>query len=98
MLNELVNSGVKYRPDDVLAVTQKVDDKLVWLEDVNLKTALEYIMRHADDSAAKGISKNQIQNLFMKALNKGGIVGYQGKGKVDLYMKLFLMDGSRELQ
>lgn len=33
-------------------------------------------MNHADDFAAKGIPKNQIQDLVMEALNKGEIVGY----------------------
>ena len=81
LLDELAKSGVKYNPNDVQAVTKTVDGKLVWLENGNSKAGLEHVMNHADDFAAKGIPKNQIQDLVMEALNKGEIVGYQGKGQ-----------------
>ena len=76
LLDELAKSGVKYNPNDVQAVTKMVDGKLVWLENGNSKAGLEHVMNHADDFAAKGIPKNQIQDLVMEALNKGEIVGY----------------------
>lgn len=37
-------------------------------------------MNHADDFAAQGISKNEISNYVMDALENGKIVGYQGRG------------------
>ena len=38
-------------------------------------------MSHVDDFASKGIPKDQIKNLVMEALNKGEVVGYQGRGQ-----------------
>ena len=81
LLDDLAKSGVKYNPDDVIAVTKTADGKLVWLENGSSSAGLEHIMTHADDFAAKGISKNQIQDLVMEALNKGEIVAYQGRGQ-----------------
>ncbi|HCW54409.1 MAG TPA: hypothetical protein DG753_11885 [Clostridium sp.] len=79
LLDELSKSGVKYNPDDVIAVTKTVDGKLVWLENGNSKAGLEHIMSHADDFASKGIPKDQIKNLVMDGLNKGEIIVYQGR-------------------
>lgn len=81
MLEALSKSGVKYNPDDVIAVTKTVDGKLVWLENGNSKAGLEHIMNHADDFSNKGIPKEQIKDLVMEGLNKGEIVGYQGRGQ-----------------
>ncbi|WP_394523880.1 hypothetical protein [Lacrimispora sp. JR3] len=80
LLDELANSGVKYNPDDVVAVTKTADGKLVWLENGNSNAGLDHIMNHADDFATQGISKNEISNYVMDALENGKIVGYQGRG------------------
>jgi hypothetical protein len=80
LIDELANSGVKYNPDDVVAVTKTADGKLVWLENGNPNAGLNHIMNHADDFAAQGISKNEISNYVMDALENGKIVGYQGRG------------------
>ena len=32
LLDELANSGVKYNPEDIVAITKTADGKLVWLE------------------------------------------------------------------
>lgn len=37
-------------------------------------------MRHADDFAKRGIYADQIPDLVMTAVERGRIVGYQGKG------------------
>ncbi len=78
--DELVKSGVKYNPNDVVAITKTADGKLVWLENGSKQAGLEHIMNHADDFAAKGIARGEIKDLVMTALEKGEIVGYQGKG------------------
>jgi peptidoglycan hydrolase-like protein with peptidoglycan-binding domain len=80
LLNELANSGVKYNADDIVSITKTSNGKLVWLENGNANAGLEHIMNHADEFAAKGISKNQISGFVMDALENGKIVGYQGKG------------------
>jgi hypothetical protein len=80
LLIELAKNGVKYNPAEVVAVTKTASGKLVWLEIGNSKAGLEHILNHADDFAKKGIRRNDIPDLIMKALSEGEIVGYQGKG------------------
>lgn len=59
LLDELASSGVKYNPKDIVAITKTTDGKLVWLENGNSTAGLEYIMQHADQFAAKGISSEK---------------------------------------
>ena len=55
-MDELASSGVKYNPDEVIAVTKTADGKLLWLEQGNTKSGLTHILeRHADDFASQGI-------------------------------------------
>ncbi|KAA9002139.1 hypothetical protein F4V43_13520 [Paenibacillus spiritus] len=79
-MDELANSGVKYNPNDVVAVTRNADGKLVWIENGNSQAGLNHILNHADDFAAKGISQGQLPEFITKAVSGGKIVGYQGKG------------------
>jgi hypothetical protein len=79
-LDELASSGVKYNPDDVLAVTKTTDGNLVWLENGSSSADMEHILEHADDFSNKGIQQNQIQDLVMESLTNGEVVGYQGSG------------------
>lgn len=56
LMDELASSGVKYNPDEVIAVTKTADGKLLWLEQGNTKSGLTHILeRHADDFASQGI-------------------------------------------
>jgi hypothetical protein len=80
LLDELASSGVKYSPDDVLAVTKTGNGKLAWLETGNSKAGMQHILNHADDFAKKGIQQDQILDLVMESLTNGKIVGYQGRG------------------
>ena len=67
LMNELANSGVKYNPDEVVAVTKTKDGKLLWLENGNTKSGLTHIVeRHADDFASQGI--NNIPQLLNSVL------------------------------
>ena len=63
---ELASSGVKYNPDEVIAVTKTADGKLVWLEQGNEKAGLVYIMRHKEQFASKGISSDNIPFFYLK--------------------------------
>jgi hypothetical protein len=80
LLDELASSGVKYSPDDVIAVTKTGNGKLTWLETGNSRAGMQHILNHADDFAKKGIQQNQIQDLVMESVTNGKIVGYQGRG------------------
>ena len=81
LLEELANSGVKYNPEDIVAITKTADGKLVWLENGTDTAGLKHIIiEHADDFLNKGITQEQIPNYIMNALENGSIVGYQGRG------------------
>lgn len=80
LLDELANSGVKYNPDEVMAITKTASSKLAWLEKGNSNAGFEHVMRHADEFAAKGIKSNEIPDFLMEALSKGKVVGTQGRG------------------
>lgn len=80
-LDELANSGVKYNPEDIVAITKTADGKLVWLENGTDTAGLNHIItEHADDFLNKGIMQEQIPDYVMNALENGKIVGYQGRG------------------
>ena len=81
LLDELANSGVKYNPEDIVAITKTADGKLVWLENGIDTAGLNHIItEHADDFLNKGITQEQIPDYVMNALENGKIVGYQGRG------------------
>lgn len=77
LMDELASSGVKYNPDEVIAVIKTADGKLVWLENGNSSAGLEHIMQHADQFATKGISSDKIPDFIMHAIKNGEIVGTQ---------------------
>ena len=81
LLDELANSGVKYNPDDIVAIAKTTDGKLVWLENGTDTAGLNHIITaHADDFLNKGIKQEQIPDYVMGALENGKIVGHQGRG------------------
>ncbi|TDX89744.1 UNVERIFIED_CONTAM: putative toxin of predicted polymorphic toxin system [Lysinibacillus xylanilyticus] len=80
LMDELANSGVKYNPNDVVAVTKNADGKIVWLENGNSQAGFNHILNHADEFATKGINQSQLPEFITKAVSEGKIVGYQGKG------------------
>ncbi|AKA70511.1 hypothetical protein [Clostridium scatologenes] len=80
LVDELASSGVKYSPDDVVAVAKTADGKLVWLENGNSKARIQHILDHADDFAKKGVQQDKIQDLVMESLTNGKVVDYQGRG------------------
>ena len=77
LLDELAKSGVKYNPEDIVAITKTADGKIVWLENGNSNAGLEHIMQHADQFAAKGVSSDKIPDFIMYAIKNGKIVGKQ---------------------
>jgi hypothetical protein len=81
LMDELARSGVKYNPDDVIAVVKTSDGKIVWLENGTETAGLKHIIKdHGTDFANKGITQNQIPDYIIKALSDGKVVGYQGRG------------------
>ncbi|WP_405373729.1 pre-toxin TG domain-containing protein [Pseudobutyrivibrio sp.] len=81
IMNDLAQSGVKYNADDVVAVVRNADGKIIWLENGTEKAGLQHIItEHVDDFANVGIPQNEIPDYIMTAVDKGQIVGYQGRG------------------
>ena len=46
---------------------------------------------HSLEFADKGIEPNQIPDAIITAVTQGKIIGYQGRKKLVLFMKLILM-------
>ena len=76
LLDELANSGMKYNPEDIVAITKTAEGKLVWLENGTDAAGLNHIItEHADDFLSKGITQEQIPDYVMNALKNGEVVG-----------------------
>ena len=55
-MDELASSGVKYNPDEVIAVIKTPDGHLLWLEQGNTRSGLTHILeRHTADFASHGV-------------------------------------------
>ena len=80
LLKELANSNVKYNLDDIVSIAKTPEGKLVWLEKGTAQAGLNHIMSHAEEFVKCGISKEQIADFIMDALQNGTIIGYQGRG------------------
>ncbi|MBS9359781.1 hypothetical protein JL739_01435 [Listeria welshimeri] len=58
------------------------DKKIVWLEKGHPSAGFEHILiEHGEQFAKQGISKTDLPDFLMTALEKGKMVGHQGKGK-----------------
>ena len=82
LLDELINSNVKYTFSDIVAITKNPDGKIVWLE-IGKETGkkgscgLRHIESHAKEFADIGITKEEIPEFIMTTISKGEIVGIQ---------------------
>ncbi|MBC1514616.1 T7SS effector LXG polymorphic toxin [Listeria immobilis] len=83
LIAKLEKDGVKISKEDVIRIKELPDDKkIVWLEKGNPSAGFEHILiEHGEQFAKQGISKSELPDFLMTALEKGKIVGYQGKGK-----------------
>ena len=84
LIDDLVKGGTKITPENVVDI-RKINGKTVWLETGTASgpkpAGLAHITAdHGKDFANKGISENQIPDALFAALDKGKVVGYQGKG------------------
>ncbi len=81
LLNELATNGVKFTPENVLAVARTPSGQIVFLEKGSATAGLRHIVaEHGSQFAKIGISEVQIPRVVMKAVTDGKIVGYQGSG------------------
>lgn len=80
LVDELVRSGEKCTPENIVGITKDSSGKIVWLETGTKKAGLNHIIEeHGSQFHGKGISNDEISNYIMEAVHQGNIVGYQGK-------------------
>jgi filamentous hemagglutinin len=80
LVDELVSSGEKCTPENIVAITKDSSGRIVWLETGNDRAGLNHIIdEHGSQFHGKGISNEEIPNYVMEAIHQGNIVGYQGK-------------------
>ncbi|MBO0468823.1 hypothetical protein JZO73_15070, partial [Enterococcus plantarum] len=91
LLDDLLKSGVKYNPDDVVMVGKDSSGKLLWLEKGNDKAGLKHIINgHVEDFNAKGIQ--DIPNFLHDTLKINPIK--QGTGPKGPY-SVYIIDGQK---
>ena len=80
LVDELVSSGEKCTPENIVAITKDSSGRIVWLETGNDRAGLNHIIdEHGSQFHDKGISNEEIPNYVMEAIHQGNIAGYQGK-------------------
>lgn len=79
LLDELAANGIKHSPADVVAVARDSQGRVIFLETGNARAGLTHILeQHEDDFARKGVSREDIPDLVMRAATEGRQVGVQG--------------------
>ena len=96
LVDELVNSGEKCTPENIVGITKNSSGKIVWLETGTKRAGFNHIVEeHGSQFHGKGISNNEIPNYIMEAVHQGNIVGYQGK-KNPRTIYEFVYEGKRQ--
>lgn len=82
LIAELIESGVRCTPENIIGIAKLADGKIVFLETGNSKAGLQHILEnHTADFANKGILPEQIPDAAIAAVTQGIIVGYLGSGR-----------------
>lgn len=72
LIRELVESGRKVTPENIVTIAKGEAGGIVWMETGNKKAGLAHIIeRHAKDFEARGIKKEHIPEFVGKALKQG---------------------------
>lgn len=80
LINEVITTGGKITPNDVVMITRDPNGKIVWLEKGNDKSGLQHIIvEHGNQFNSKGITNEDIPDYILEAVYQGKIVGQQGK-------------------
>lgn len=75
--------GTKITPGSVVDIRRLPDGRTVWLEKGTDASGLQHIYkRHEADFVNKGISRDDIPNVVMSALERGKVVGINGSANV----------------
>ena len=81
LIAELAAKGIKHNPQEIVAIGQKSDGTIVFLEKGNTKAGLQHIIdAHKDDFAKAGVEEKDIPAVVMQAaLTETPPVDMQGK-------------------
>lgn len=80
LLRELEEQGIKHNPAEVVRIFRRPDGTIAFLEKGDARRGLAHVIgEHGPEFAAKGISEKQIPDLIQTALEKGTVVGQQGR-------------------
>lgn len=80
LIDEVIKSGEKISPDNVLLIAKDPSGKTVWIEKGNSSAGLQHIInQHGSEFNGKGISNENIPAYVMTAVAQGKVVGSQGK-------------------
>jgi hypothetical protein len=78
LIDELVKSGVKCTPENIVTIARDPSGRIVFLETGTSKAGLTHIIeRHGSEFAAKGIPEDQIPEFVTRAVTEGTQVGTQ---------------------
>lgn len=81
LLKELTANGVKFTPENIVAVARDTNGRIIFLETGSPRAGLQHIVeRHSEEFARMGVSEANIPKVMMKAVTEGKISGYQGTG------------------
>ena len=79
LFDSMRQQGIKFRSEDVVAVGQFYDGRIVFLEKGNEKSGLEHIIQeHAKEFLSIGVPQQYIPNVVLRAVTEGKVVGIQG--------------------
>lgn len=81
MIAEMRRAGVKFDEAKLVDVRRMPDGRVVFLEQGGPDAGLQHILdAHAGDFVRKGVPQSRVADLLMDTLERGRVVGYQGKG------------------
>lgn len=94
LIQEVVASGEKITPNDVVMITRDPSGKIVWLEKGNSSAGLQHIIdKHGHEFNGKGITNEDIPNYVLEAVYQGKIVGTQGNKRTPRTIYEFKYNG-----
>ena len=80
LIDEVIASGKKITPENVVMITRDPTGRIVWLETGDNRSGLNHIIQeHEHQFNGKGISTDEIPDYVLEAVYQGKIIGTQGK-------------------
>lgn len=94
LINELKLRNIKHNSQDIIAITQLDNGRIIFLEIGNSSSGWEHILnKHGEDFQRRGIAINNIIDFLMKAITMGQLIGTQGTSR-----SIYKVDYQGEIQ